>query len=51
MCASDIVTANGKYLEEFTTTRTSSREHAFKDKFLKEVPTQDDWIKWIQFWK
>ena len=36
---SEIVTADGKCLEEFVTARTSSREHASKYKFLKEAPT------------
>jgi hypothetical protein len=48
---SDIVMADGKYLEELTTARTSSREHASKYKFLKEAPTQDDWTMWVKFWK
>ena len=48
---SEIVTADGKCLEEFVTARTSSREHASKYKFLKEAPTQENWITWIQFWK
>ena len=47
LCAifvSDIVTADGKHLEEFTTARTHSREHASTYKFPKEAPTQEDWI-------
>ena len=48
---SDIVTADGKYLEEFATDRTSIREHASNYKFPKEAPTQDDWTTWLKFWK
>ena len=48
---SDIVTVNGKYLKEFATTRTYSREHASIYKFPKEIPTQEDWITWRRFWK
>ena len=54
LCAifiSDIVTADGKYLEEFATSRTYSREHASTYKFPKEAPTQEDWMTWRQFWK
>ena len=49
MFVSDIVTADGKYLEEFTTARTHSRKHASNYKFPKGAPTQEDWIMWIQF--
>ena len=48
---SDIVTADGKHLEDFAILRTHSREHASTYKFPKEAPTQEDWITWIQFWK
>ena len=48
---SDIVTADGKYLEEFTTVKISSREHASKYKFLNEAPTQGNWTTWTQFWR
>ena len=54
LCAifvSDTVTAGGKYLEEFATARTHSREHTSTCKFPKEAPTQEDWITWMQFWK
>jgi hypothetical protein len=54
LCAifvSDIVTADGKYLEEFATARTHSREHASTYKFPREAPTQRDWMTWMQFWK
>ena len=52
MCAifmSDIVTADGKNLEEFATARTHSREHAYTYKFPSEAPSQEDWITRRQF--
>ena len=48
---SDIVTADGKCLEGFSITRTSSMEHASKYNLPKEATIQDDWMIWIQFWK
>ena len=54
LCAifiSDIVTADGTYLEEFATSRTHSREHTSTYKFPKEAPTQEDWIIWRRFYK
>ena len=48
---SDIVTADGKYLEEFATARTHSRKHASNYKFSKEALIQEDWIMLMQFWK
>ena len=47
ICVSDIVMANEKYLEGFTTARTHSREHASTYTFPKEAPTQEDWITWM----
>ena len=47
LCAiffSDTVTADGKYLEEFATSRTYSREHVSTYKFPKEAPTQEGWM-------
>jgi hypothetical protein len=38
ICVSDIVTADGKYLEESAIVRTLNREHAFKYTFPKEAP-------------
>ena len=37
---SDIVTADGKHLEDFAILRTHSREHASAYKFPKESPTE-----------
>ena len=48
---SDIVTTDGKYLEDFAISRTHSREHASTYKLPKEAPTQENWITWRQFWK
>ena len=41
---SNIVTADGKYLKEFATSRTYSREHASTYNFPKEAPTQEGWM-------
>ena len=41
---SGIVTADGKYLKEFATSRTYSREHASTYNFPKEAPTQEGWM-------
>ena len=48
---SDIVTADGKYLEDFAISRTHSREHASTYTFCKESPMQEDWATWTRFWK
>ena len=45
LCAifvSDIVTADGKHLENVAAARTTSREHTSKYFFPKEAPTTDD---------
>ena len=52
LCAifmSNIVTADGIYLEGFATARPLSRGHASKYKFPNEAPTPGDWTTWIQF--
>ena len=48
---SDIVTADGKHLDDFAIFRPHSREHASTYKFPKESPTQEDWTTWTHFWK
>ena len=47
---SDIVTADGKFLEEFTIRALEERHQASKYKFPREIPTKQDWQVWIQFW-
>ena len=51
MFVSDIVTADGKYHKEFSTSRTHNREHAPAYNFPKEAQMQEDWKTWRRFWK
>jgi hypothetical protein len=47
---SDLVTADGKYLEHFVS-YPESAPPASKYTFPREVPTKDDWTVWANFWR
>jgi hypothetical protein len=44
-----IMTADGKYLEHFVFDPGSNTRHS-RYTFLREKPTRQDWVLWVNFW-
>ena len=48
---SDMTTADGKHLEQFAIDPQEQDEPQSKFTFPREVPTEQDWVVWKDFWR